>query len=135
LEDELSICLVFAFDEIATYRSYVDDYPFYDRCSAPQLGRWIRHVARDECLHFTNFVRLVRENHAERVCECGNILDEILAYDRSAEAYFGTFVLDHSGPQFTDEFLEDCASRLKLASGQSVQAAHLSRALGAGAIE
>jgi len=115
MTDEAGLCLLFAFDEIATFRSYVADYQFYDAFGRPELSEWIRRVARDEGLHFTNFVGLVRRNPSATPETCRRVVDEILEFDRSGRAYGATFVLDHKGPQFTEAFLEDCAATLKQA--------------------
>lgn len=108
--DEVTVCALFAFDEIATSRSYADDFKFYDAFGVPALGKWIRHVARDEGIHFGNFVRLIQRH--PRAKDIVEIAEAILVHDRKQERYCATFVLDHTGPQFNDGFLEACAETL-----------------------
>lgn len=113
MTSELRLCLLLAFDEVVTLRSYVDDYQFYDAFGAPALSNWIRRVVRDESLHFSNFVTLIGKCHAhDAEIEAEAIVHEILSHDLRAGTYGATFVLDHTGPQFTAGFLEVCAKTL-----------------------
>jgi hypothetical protein len=108
--DEVSVCALFAFDEIATSRSYADDFAFYDKFGVPALGQWIRKVSRDEGIHFGNFVRLIQRQPGAR--DIAAITAAILEHDRNQHQYAATFVLDHTGPQFNAAFLEGCAESL-----------------------
>ncbi len=109
LTDEFRICMVLAYDEIATTRSYKDDHDtFYNKFGNTSLLEWIRLVARDEAFHFNNLVQVIRRNHSHRLCEVPRIIDELLEWDLSKRQYGATFVLDHTGEQFTSPFLNKC---------------------------
>jgi len=110
---ECELCVLFAFDEIATARSYLADGPFYDQFGIPELGRWIRAVARDEAAHFRNFTTFVRGRFKDRSQEFDAIVDGILELDLAKPTYEATFVLDHTGPGFSRSFLLECARLLK----------------------
>jgi len=109
LDDEFKICLVIAYDEIATTRAYWEDYrDRYPRWGNPDVVEWIRLVTRDEAFHFANVLEVIKECHAERILEVPAIIDEFIQWDSGGNEYRATFVLDHEADQFDDGFLATC---------------------------
>jgi hypothetical protein len=107
--DEFTICVVIAYDEIATTRSYQRDlvhrYPVFNN---PALVRWIRLVARDEAWHFENALNVIEANHQHRVAEVPAVLDQLVNWDARGEEYGATFVLDHNANNYDRQLLESC---------------------------
>ncbi len=108
LEDEFKICLLLAYDEIATTKSYSQDYSLYESFGPQQLLTWIKWVARDEAYHFHNCLNIIREVHAPRLPEVSALIDQFISWDLKGDGYKGTFVLDHEGEYFTEDFLKKC---------------------------
>lgn len=109
VRDEFELCLVLAYDEIATARGYRKDFAFYSDFGIESLRRWIKFVAKDEALHYYNFIRVLRTVHRQRLPEAGRVINRILNYDLKAKEYKATFVLDHKTDQFSEPFLKECA--------------------------
>jgi hypothetical protein len=76
------------------------------------LVEWIRRVASDEGHHFRNIVAVVKKNHAHRLPEVPALVRRILDWEESEHTYQRTFVLDHTGPQFTDGFISNAVGKL-----------------------
>lgn len=114
LGDELSVCLVLAYDELATTRSYAADWhDFYPRFGDERLTRWIQRVAADEARHYGNLVRVLRTAHAHELGRAPGLLDAICRRDLEAHPYRGTFVLDHDDAAvFPADRLRECARRV-----------------------
>ena len=113
LEDEFQICLLIAYDEIATTKSYSQDYDFYNLFEHKNFLKWIKKVARDEAYHFNNCMELIGKNHYHRVSEIPNLVDKFIEWDLNGGEYNGTFVLDHEGHYFTEDFLSGCGKIMK----------------------
>lgn len=113
LEDEFKICLLIAYDEIATTKNYASEYEFYNSFGPSNLLRWIKNVTRDEAYHFNNSMELIGKNFRNRIPEIPELVDHFIDWDLHGEAYHGTFVLDHDGPYFTSEVLNMCGNTIK----------------------
>ncbi len=110
LRDELTLCLMMAYDELATTRSYAQDLPLYRSLGHPAIVDWIMRVRSDEALHYFNAARVAQARHAHRIGEAEAILDHIVALDLGSESYQATFIFDHKGPTYWPEMLRDCAA-------------------------
>lgn len=111
LGDEFKICLMLAYDEIATTKSYAADYDFYESFGPKELLKWIKLVTRDEAYHFNNCMELIGKNHYERVSEIPRLVDQFIEWDLARNEYLGTFVLDHFN--YSPDFLQSCAKIMK----------------------
>ena len=114
LVDEFRLCVVLAYDEIATTHAYHRDIPMYASFGPKALVDFICLVKRDEALHFNNLVRLIRRNHRHRLDDVRGVLERVLQVDALGD-YGGTFVLDHAGPGFNisqNELASLCANAI-----------------------
>ena len=105
--DEFRLCLLFAYDELATTRAYHEDFAVYRRFGSDAVLRWIRHVTRDESFHYQNAVRLVRDRHAHRLTEIATHVADFVTHDLGDHAYRATFLFDHDGEGFSHEFCRE----------------------------
>lgn len=113
LEDEFKICLLIAYDEIATTKNYASEYEFYASFGPGSFLRWIKNVTRDEAYHFNNCMELIGKNFRNRIDEIPPLVDSFINWDLNGEEYQGTFILDHDGPYFTREVLKACGDTIK----------------------
>jgi len=104
-KDEFSICVMLAFDELATTRFYVDHLNRYVAFENPVLLQWIRTVAKDEAMHLANILHVIRNQHKHRLSEVPALLNELAHWDNGGAEYGATFVLDHEGGQLEPEFI------------------------------
>lgn len=111
-EDEFRLCLLLAYDELATTLSYQLDKPFYRAIGGQHLERWIDLIKADEAAHFINVLRVIKSNHRHRIGEGRAILEKSLKMDLEKKSYDGTFVLDHTGTPFTPVMLTSCVNRI-----------------------
>lgn len=65
LADEFTICLLLAYDEIATTKSYSMDHELYRSMGNPAFLRWIKLVTRDEAFHFKNCMEVIAREHQQ----------------------------------------------------------------------
>jgi hypothetical protein len=114
IEDEFKLCLVIAYDEIATTRAYAADAEFYTSLGPPALKEWQRRLTADEALHYRNLLEILKLRHAHRADEADAVLEEIFSVDRSS-GYTATFVLDHDFhvDQFSEPLLRRCINIIK----------------------
>lgn len=115
LGDEFTMCLVLAYDELATTHAYHRDFAFYDSLGPDELKTWIRLVTSDEALHLANLVRLIGQQHRHRIPEARRALERIVEVDLRGGDYGATFVLDHSGAGFNlspEELSKLCAQAI-----------------------
>lgn len=108
LDDELSVLVVLAYDEIATTKAYIADRGFYEQFNLDAFLKWSRLLVRDEVCHFKNCIGVLKRNHADQIPEIEDALDRIVAWDAGRRDYRATFVLDHHTSQYTAEFLDEC---------------------------
>jgi hypothetical protein len=115
LEDEFSLCVCLAFDELASTRGYAADFDLYDSFGCPAISKWIRLAAKDEMLHSLNAIRILNSNHAHKIDKAPIVLRRILELENGTTGeYKATFLLDHESDPgnnpFNHGFLSKCAS-------------------------
>lgn len=111
LEDEFKICLLLAYDEIATTKSYALDYEFYKSFGNDNFHSWIKLVTRDEAYHFNNCMEIIGKNFYNRIGEIPALVDDFIRWDLSRNEYKGTFVLDHDN--YSEDFLKSSGQIIK----------------------
>jgi hypothetical protein len=111
LEDEFKVCLLLAYDELATTKSYAGDYAFYASFGHPNFLQWIKWVTRDEAYHFNNCMEIIGKNHYHRIGEISLLVDQFIEWDLARNEYQGTFVLDHAN--YDEDFLLSCGRIMK----------------------
>ncbi len=112
LTDEFKLCLMLAYDELATTRSYATDVPFFRSLGHPALAQWIERVRGDEALHYLNALRVAQARFPDRMATAPAVIAHILDLDLTPGAYRATFILDHQGPSYTPEILRGVADTL-----------------------
>lgn len=108
LQDEFTIVLTIAYDEIATTLAYTDDYEMYRSLGDRTCINWIKNVVRDEGIHFQNCIELLKRYHVSRINEIPDCLQELVKWDLQRHEYQGTFLFDRATEQFTPAFLDRC---------------------------
>lgn len=108
LQDPFMICMIVAYDELATSKGYAEEVTEYRNMGPKQLESWIKLVAKDEANHFLNCIDVIKLCFSDRITEIPTILDKLIEISLSETEYGGTFVLDHQGDEYTPEFLERC---------------------------
>jgi hypothetical protein len=109
-DDEFKTVLALAYDEIATFKSYRAEFPFYESFGDKRVIRWFKRVTNDELNHFRNCMEIIRHNHSSRLEQVGETLGRLLEWDRKAHPYRRTFVLDHYW--YSQSFLEHCSEMI-----------------------
>lgn len=109
-EDELTLLVLFAYDELATVRAYRANLPLYAKLGPAYLG-WARALVADEAWHYAAFLEVIRGVHGHRLAEAPEHLDRVLAH--GGTPYGATFVLDHDDPVFTSEILAGAERALR----------------------
>ena len=113
LTDEFTICIVLAYDELVSARGYNMFFEDFKNFGPRQYAQWVKYAARDEALHFQNFLNVVMCNNSHRLNEVEAIIDKIHTYEnKEPYDYSATFLLDHSPQTFTREFLVNCGVNL-----------------------
>ncbi|MCP3392148.1 hypothetical protein NLM27_25520 [Bradyrhizobium sp. CCGB12] len=107
LEDEFSLLVMIAFDEMCTCRAYAADREFYAGLGTNFL-RWLREVVADEAVHSINAVNVIRTRHCDRIPEAGTILDNLIGGVGEDPEYTGTFVLDYFDKNYTKKMFANC---------------------------
>jgi len=102
-DDLLSICLLFAYDELVTTRVYQANIPFYARFGSSALDEWIRRLVYDESQHYKAGMSIIVEYCREELPHSERILKKVIDIDLGQTDYRGTFVLDHVCPEFPFE--------------------------------
>ena len=110
-EDEFSILVLLAYDELATVRAFTANLPLYDGLGRA-AGRFVRRVIADEAWHYSKFLAVAREGHAHRLPEAAGHVERV----RAAEGgpYLNTFVLDHEGDGVWNDEIYDRAAEVLL---------------------
>lgn len=106
LDDEFKVILVLAYDEIATFKSYLAEFSFYKTLDNAKIFRWFQKVTNDELNHFQNCMEIIRSKYSTRGLEISHIIDRFIKWDLSRHPYTRTFVFDHYW--YSQEFLEHC---------------------------
>lgn len=115
LDDEFSLCVCLAFDELASTRGYAADFHLYDSFGCFSVSKWIRLAAKDEMLHSINAIKIIKNNHPIQIPNAPSVLKKILSLENGAIGeYKSTFLLDHDSDPgnnpFNEHFLAKCAS-------------------------
>lgn len=109
LVDEFKICVVLAYDELVSARGYTIFAEDFRKFGPEEYLKWVRRAARDEALHYQNFIDIAKFLHTHRLPEATAIINEISAYEnRDDYTYKATFLLDHTDQTFKREFLLEC---------------------------
>lgn len=112
LTDEFKLCLMLAYDELCTTRSYAGDVPFYRSLGPAACATWIERLRADEALHYKNALQVALARFPERLAEAPAIIDHIVNLDLHSDSYQATFILDHHGPSYTPDLLNGVAQTL-----------------------
>lgn len=112
LRDEFSICVLIAFDELATTRSYCQDFDLYKSFGPKPLANWIKYVTKDEGLHYGNALQVITQCHQHRLSELPSLIKRLIEYNlEENHQYNSTFVLNHEQDNyFTPDFLRECGN-------------------------
>jgi hypothetical protein len=97
INDEFSVCVLLAYDELVTAQAFKVEFPIYDSLNSSGVSDWIRLVQSDEIYHGVGAVKVILKNHRHRLMEIPSLLDRIALFDSDQETYSGAFVLDHQG--------------------------------------
>lgn len=100
LDDEFKICLLLAYDEIVTAHVYERSMSFYQEVEGSMIPQWIKKVKYDEVKHFLGVIDVINTRHNGKAASVEKILMKIVDVDMNLKEYEGTFVLDHSCPEF-----------------------------------
>jgi hypothetical protein len=106
LQDEFQICLLLAYDEIATAKSYLSEFPFYRSFGDQRVFRWFQRVTVDEINHCRNCMEILIARHPQRLAQIPENLDRFIEWDTRKSPYGRTFVLDHYW--YSPSFLDHC---------------------------
>ncbi|MFB9263041.1 hypothetical protein ACFFWD_07630 [Bradyrhizobium erythrophlei] len=112
LEDEFSLIVMIAFDEMCTCRAYAKDKEFYAGLGSSRFVHWLREVIADEAVHSMNAVNVIRARYCDRIPGVGQILDSLISSIADDPDYAGTFVLDYFGGMYTKEMLTKCRATI-----------------------
>ncbi|MGL3210403.1 hypothetical protein [Bradyrhizobium sp. BR 1433] len=112
LEDEFSLIVMIAFDEMCTCRAYAAERKFYAGLGSSRFLLWLREVIADEAVHSMNAVNVIRARYCDRVSEVGAILESLISCITNDTTYTGTFVLDYFGTAYTKELLANCRATI-----------------------
>lgn len=112
LQDEFTLLVILAFDEIVTCHAYATDRDFYRNLPHIAFIKWLHGLIADEATHFRNAVNVLRACHSHRLSEVKAIVDGLVGGVADASDYKGTFVLDHFGDDYTPELMDSCRQAL-----------------------
>jgi hypothetical protein len=99
-DDLQSLCLLFAYDELVTTQVYRRSIPFYEALGFVSSGKWARRLVFDEAQHFSAVMNVLMQYCDRDADRAEATLMRIIDVDLQQEEYGGTFVLDHSCPEF-----------------------------------
>lgn len=110
LRDEFSICVIVAYDEIATTRSYCQDFWLYKSFGSKPIANWIKYVTKDEGLHYHNALELISQRHRDRLSELASLVERLIEFNlEENHQYKSTFLFNHEQNEyFTPDFLRKC---------------------------
>ncbi|MFT7619140.1 MAG: hypothetical protein ACI97A_002789 [Planctomycetota bacterium] len=112
IKSEFDLCLLFAYDELATMRAYHLDIELYQSLGPSQFQTWIRMLLKDETYHHKNGFDLVLRNHAHRLSEVDSRIHQFLEYDAKNPPYKATFIFDHEWDHVASDFFATTAKVL-----------------------
>lgn len=96
LSDEFTILATLIFDEAGSMFSYRRDLQEFYRPFGPAFARIGQHLVQDEGSHFRQFVNLIKTEHSSRLPELPDLLQAIVALEKTLGRYYYTFLLDHA---------------------------------------
>ena len=111
--DEFRLCLLFAYDELATTRAYHLDIELYGRFGHPALLTWIKRLIRDEGYHHHNAIEVLRRVHGRRFAEAPRHIEDFVRWDLGDHRYRATFLFDHEWEHVDDAFYRDTGEILR----------------------
>ena len=112
LVDEVGVLVCGAYDELVTVRAYRANLHVYDRLGE-LFGRFVRAVIADEAAHYARYLEVLVQEHPAALDQVPARLELVRATGAVAP-YGNMFLLDHHGPEYTEE-LCDAAARALLA--------------------
>lgn len=121
LTDEFTILVALLFDEMGSTLSYRRDLSEYYQHYSPEIRRIGKYFVMDEGKHFNHAINLIQENHAHRVGEIPNLLQQLAELETRLNRYCKTFFLDHAQEQlrfpknFNQVIIQMILARLGLA--------------------
>ncbi len=109
LEDEFKICVVLAYDELVSARGYNMFFEDFKQLGPRPFAQWVKWAARDEALHYQNFLDVIKLHHYSHLNKTEEVINEIYDYENQKDyVYNATFLLDHTEETFTRDFLNEC---------------------------
>jgi hypothetical protein len=114
LEDEFRVCVLIAYDELATTRTYAQDIALYKSFGSIPLANWIKFVIKDEGLHYDNALNVIAQSHSHRLPELRQLVNRLVEFNLEDNHQYGsTFVLNHEqSDYFSPAFLSECGDML-----------------------
>lgn len=113
LTDEFRLCVALAYDELVSSLGYKIFLPDFRQFGPPSFAQWLQRAARDERLHYWNFLDVIKLNHGSAK-QVSAVIAEILDYECQPDMHYGaTFLLDHTEETFTPIFLRQCGNQVE----------------------
>ncbi|MFT5081065.1 MAG: hypothetical protein ACI84E_001723 [Planctomycetota bacterium] len=109
LQDEFSILVTSAFDELVTVRAYRANLHVYGLVG-PRFLDFVQLMIADEARHYARFLQRLQQDHSNRATDAKVIIRGARAIS-AAQPYGATFLLDHEDPEYTLKLL-DSAERI-----------------------
>ena len=113
IEDEFSLLVAVAFDEITSARAYAYDRDTFENLGGAPFLQWVKFAGRDEGVHARNAMEFLKHAHAHRLGEVSERVDAICNYELAGEVvYNGTFLFDHDTDDFSKDLLMESGRTL-----------------------
>lgn len=93
-------CILFAYDELVTTHVYECSMDVFRQWGVPIVTEWTRRLVHDEARHYRALMGIMREYCAEEVGLAEQFVARVIDVDLAQTDYRGTFVLDHTCPEF-----------------------------------
>jgi hypothetical protein len=87
IRDDLSLCVLLAFEELVTILGYRSNVPIYDAAGDAGLTAWIRRVTRDEGGHYAAVIAMLRTVDDEDRRRAVAVAERLIDHDSSQPAY------------------------------------------------
>lgn len=95
-----AVCILFAYDELVTTHVYERSAGFFKQWGVPAVTEWGRKLVHDEASHYRALMSIMREYCADQATLAEGLLIRVIDVDLAQADYHGTFVLDHTCPEF-----------------------------------
>ncbi|MBB4189037.1 hypothetical protein GGE07_005717 [Sinorhizobium terangae] len=113
IQDEFSLLVAVAFDEITSARAYAYDRDTYTALGGEPFLTWVKYAGRDEGVHARNALELLKYAHGHRLNELAERVDAICQYELAGDLhYHGTFLFDHDTDDFSKELFVESGRTL-----------------------